>query len=158
MLLTFGGRYNRYFWGTRMKILRLLNLYMLFHLVLTKFFKSELFSCLLKVKYYVIKSCKEPIQNANHFFVLKLSVFFLKSQTFLWLIRRSNAICSNNCLSQSKELWVFKQPEKTVAAWWDEMRALTPVFIRSAGAVWEGSTDDTTDRRGSWTPWLDEWN
>ena len=33
---------------------------MLFQLVLTKFFKSELFSCLPKVD-HVIKSCKEPI-------------------------------------------------------------------------------------------------
>ena len=32
---------------------------MLFQLVLTKFFKSELFSCLPKVD-HVIKSCKEP--------------------------------------------------------------------------------------------------
>ena len=69
MLLAFGGRYNRYFWDTRMKILKLSNFYMLFHLVLTKFFKSELFSCLLKVN-HVIKSCKEPIQNANHFFIV----------------------------------------------------------------------------------------
>ena len=33
---------------------------MLFHLVLTKFFKGELFSCLPKAV-HVIKSCKEPI-------------------------------------------------------------------------------------------------
>ena len=33
---------------------------MLFQLVLTKFFKSELFSCLPKID-HVIKSCKEPI-------------------------------------------------------------------------------------------------
>ena len=33
---------------------------MLFQLVLTKFFKSELFSCLPKVD-HVIKSCNEPI-------------------------------------------------------------------------------------------------
>ena len=33
---------------------------MLFQLVLTKFFKSELFSCLPKVD-HVIKSCEEPI-------------------------------------------------------------------------------------------------
>ena len=39
MLLTFGGRYNRYFCVTRLKILRLLNFSMLFQLVLTKFFK-----------------------------------------------------------------------------------------------------------------------
>ena len=33
---------------------------MLFQLVVTKFFESELFSCLPKVD-HVIKSCKEPI-------------------------------------------------------------------------------------------------
>ena len=33
---------------------------MLLQLVLTKFFKSELFSCLPKID-HVIKSCKEPI-------------------------------------------------------------------------------------------------
>ena len=52
MLPTFGGRCNRYFSDIRLK--------MLFQPVLTKFFKSELFSCLPKVV-YVIKSCKEPI-------------------------------------------------------------------------------------------------
>ena len=60
MLLTFGGRYNRYFWDIRLKILRLPNFNMLFQLFLTKFFKSELFSCLPTVG-HVIKSCKEPI-------------------------------------------------------------------------------------------------
>ena len=60
MLLTFGGRYNRYFWDIRLNILRLTNFNMLFQLVLTKFFKSELFSCLPTVG-RVIKSCKEPI-------------------------------------------------------------------------------------------------
>ena len=60
MLLTFGGRYNRYFWDTQLKILRLLNFDMLFQLALTKFFKSELFSYLPKVG-HVIKSCKKPI-------------------------------------------------------------------------------------------------
>ena len=34
----------------RLKIYRLPNFNMLFHLVLTKFFKSKLFSCLLKLK------------------------------------------------------------------------------------------------------------
>ena len=57
---TFGGRCNRYFRDIRLKILRLPNFNMLFQLVLTKFFKSELFSCLTKVD-HVIKSCKEPI-------------------------------------------------------------------------------------------------
>ena len=60
MLLTFGGRYNRCFWDIRLKILRLPNFNMLFQLVLTKFFKSELFSCVTTVG-QVIKSCKEPI-------------------------------------------------------------------------------------------------
>ena len=32
MFLTFGGRYNRYIWDTRMKLLRLLNFNMLFQL------------------------------------------------------------------------------------------------------------------------------
>ena len=38
----------------------LLNFNMFFQLQLTKFFKSELFSCIPKVD-HVIKSCKEPI-------------------------------------------------------------------------------------------------
>ena len=58
MLLTFGGRYNRYFSDIRLNILRLTNFNMLFQLVLTKFFKSELFSCLPTVG-HVIKSCKK---------------------------------------------------------------------------------------------------
>ena len=60
MLPTFGGRCNRYFWDIRLKILRLPNFNMLFQLVLTKFFISELFLCLPTVG-HVIKSCKEPI-------------------------------------------------------------------------------------------------
>ena len=64
MLPTFGGRCNRYFWDIRLKILRLPNFNMLFQLVLTKFFKSELFSCLPKVG-HVIKSCKEPIHEVS---------------------------------------------------------------------------------------------
>ena len=58
MLPAFGGRCNRYFWEIRPNILRLPNLNMLFKLGLTKFFKSDLFSCLPKVG-HVIKSCKE---------------------------------------------------------------------------------------------------
>ena len=50
----------RYFRDIRLKILRLPIFNMLFQLVLTKFFKVELFSCLPKVD-HVIKSCKEPI-------------------------------------------------------------------------------------------------
>ena len=47
----------------RLTILRLPNLNMLFQLMLTKFFKSELFSCLPKVD-HVIESCKESIPGA----------------------------------------------------------------------------------------------
>ena len=64
MLPTFGGRCNRYFWDIRLKMLRLPNFNMLFQLVLTKFFKSELFSCLPKVD-HVIKSLKEPIEGGQ---------------------------------------------------------------------------------------------
>ena len=60
MLPTFGGRCNRYFWDIRLEILSLPNFNMLFQLVLTRVFKSELFSCLPKVG-HMIKSCKEPI-------------------------------------------------------------------------------------------------
>ena len=65
MLLTFGGRCNRYFCDLRLKILRFPNFNVLFQLVLTNFFKSELFSCLPKVD-HVIKSCKETINTLYH--------------------------------------------------------------------------------------------
>ena len=47
-------------------MLRLAIFNLLFHLVLTKFFKSNLFSCLPKVD-HVIKSCKEPFFSDNGF-------------------------------------------------------------------------------------------
>ena len=72
MLPTFGGRCNRYFWDIRLKMLRLANFNMLFQLAWTKFFKSELFSCLPPVG-HVIKSCKEPILL---FSLLHLLIFF----------------------------------------------------------------------------------
>ena len=91
MLLTFGGRCNRYFWDIRLKILRFPNFYMLFQLALTKFFKTELFSCLPKVD-HVIKSGKEPINTLYHlnfhfFFSVILSqfaVFLLRIPDFYW--------------------------------------------------------------------------
>ena len=47
----------------RLKIYRLPNFYsMLFQLVLTKFFESELFSCLRKVA-HVINLCKRPLER-----------------------------------------------------------------------------------------------
>ena len=62
ILRTFGGHCSRYFWDALLKILRLCNFNMLFQLVLTKFYKSELFSCLLKVD-HTINSCKGPIDT-----------------------------------------------------------------------------------------------
>ena len=47
------------FWDIRLKIFRLPNCKMLFQLERSKFFKTELFSCLPKVD-HVITSCKEP--------------------------------------------------------------------------------------------------
>ena len=75
ILLTFGGGCNRYFWNIRLKILRLPNFNMLFQLVLTKLFKSEVFSWLPKVG-QVIKSCKEPIvfYNVNTSFPIMIHV------------------------------------------------------------------------------------
>ena len=69
-----------------MKFLSLLDFNMLFQLVLTKFFKSELFSCLPKVD-HVIKSCKEPIDKSiiidNHILILIVSVNQKKSMAIL---------------------------------------------------------------------------
>ena len=65
--LTFGGRYNRYFWDTKLKLHKLLDFNVLFQLLLTKFVKSELFSWLPKVD-NVIKSCKEPTANGRFTF------------------------------------------------------------------------------------------
>ena len=56
---TNASNFRRPLQSLRQKILRLPNFNMLFQLVLTKFFKSELFSCLPKAG-HVIKPCKEP--------------------------------------------------------------------------------------------------
>ena len=81
ILLTFDGRCNRYFGDIRLKIsLMSPNFNMLFQLVLTTFFKSELFSCLPKVG-HVIKSCKEPrdykgdTEGIPHIHPLPLTIF-----------------------------------------------------------------------------------
>ena len=58
----FGSHRNHYFWDIQLKICWLPNFNMLFQLVLTKFFKSELFSCLPKVD-HVIDLCKRPINK-----------------------------------------------------------------------------------------------
>ena len=49
IFLIFRGRYDLYSWDIRLKIYRLPNCNMLFQFLLTKCFKSELFSCLQKV-------------------------------------------------------------------------------------------------------------
>ena len=53
MLLTFGGRCNRYFLDIGLKILRFPDFNMVLQLVLTKCFQSELFSCLPKVDHVI---------------------------------------------------------------------------------------------------------
>ena len=53
ILLIFGGRWIRYFSDIRLKILRLPNFNMPFQLVLTKFFKSKLFSRLPKADHMI---------------------------------------------------------------------------------------------------------
>ena len=65
ILLIFGGLCNRSFWDIRLKIQRLPNFNMLFQFLLTKFFKSWLFSCLKKVD-HVTNYCKRPITLANN--------------------------------------------------------------------------------------------
>ena len=65
-----------------MKILSLPNINMLFQLVLTKFFKSELFLCLPKVD-HVIKSCKEPVWQRE---VVSCQDFILCSVATFWVM------------------------------------------------------------------------
>ena len=80
----FGGLWNRYFWGIRLKICRSPNFYMLFQLVLTKFFKSELLSCSPKVD-HVINYCKRPIYAKHHYkscyYLYKLSLRLIHRNT-----------------------------------------------------------------------------
>ena len=63
MLQTFDSRFSSYFWDTRLKILMLLNFNMFFQLVLTKFFKSELFSCLPKVDHVISSDAKSLLPS-----------------------------------------------------------------------------------------------
>ena len=53
ILLIFGGHCNRYFRDIRMKIYRLPNFNKFFQSLLTKFSKSELFSCLQKFDHVI---------------------------------------------------------------------------------------------------------
>ena len=85
MHLTSGGRCNHFFWDIRLKILRLPYFNMLFQHMLTKFFKNELFSCLLKVD-HMIKSWREPnylkhLENYFEWIIFYLATFHA---TQLW--------------------------------------------------------------------------
>ena len=64
ILLIFGCRCDRYFWDIGLKIYRLPTFNILFQLVQTQFFKSELFSCLPKDD-HVINWCKRPISSSS---------------------------------------------------------------------------------------------
>ena len=60
----YGCHCNRHSWDIWLKIYRLPNFNMLFQLVQTKCFKSELFSCLPKVD-HVINYRKRPVHLLN---------------------------------------------------------------------------------------------
>ena len=66
---------------------------MLFDLVLTKFFKSELFSCLPKVD-HVIKSSKEPIEQQQR--VHSFRKYFICSVEFI--VKVNGYLCVQNFL------------------------------------------------------------
>ena len=73
MLLTFGRRGYRYFWDVRLTIVRF---NMLFQPVLTKFFKSEPFSCLI---YRKLITC--PHAWAKAYWIVKTE----KEKTFIYV-------------------------------------------------------------------------
>ena len=93
---TNASNFRRLLQSLRQKILRLPNFNMLFQLVLTKFFKSELFSCLPKAG-HVIKSCKEPIV-LSIFWKIYFPIIKLITYCFLLNMMRT-ARPSRRCLS-----------------------------------------------------------
>ena len=105
MLPTFGGRCNRHFWDIRLKILRLTIFNMLFQLVLTKFFKRELFSCLPKVN-HVIKSCKEPIGTGTPDFApFSLQVYNIILYFLVKFLTFSSFFQELPCKSKHQKQW-----------------------------------------------------
>ena len=93
MLQTFGGRCNRFFRDIRLTILRLPIFNLLYQPVLTKFFISNLFSCLPKVD-HVIKSCKEP-------FFFKITVL---SMALVRTIISCQNLVSSKCIEEHKPI------------------------------------------------------
>ena len=63
------------YWDVRLKILRLPSLNMLFQLVLTRFFKSELFSCLPKVDHVITVLQRAYSYKVSYPIFLSLLVF-----------------------------------------------------------------------------------
>ena len=76
MLLTFGGRCHRYFWDIRLHILRFPDFNMVFQLVLTKCFQSELFSCLPKVDHVI------TVMQKAYYGIMMISVASFKLQWY----------------------------------------------------------------------------
>ena len=76
MLLTFGGRCHRYFWDIRLHILRFADFNMVFQLVLTKCFQSELFSCLPKVDHVI------TVMQKAYYGIMMISVASFKLQWY----------------------------------------------------------------------------
>ena len=100
-----------------MKILRVPNFDMLFLLVVTKFFKSELFSCLPTVD-HVIKSCKEHI-NVLKKFLKNLSTNFVLIPVF-----------AKVALELQKELSIAFYPDSYVFMFFE----IAQVYLRSAAS------------------------
>ena len=76
MLLTFGGRCNRYFWDIGLEILSFPDFNMVLQLVLTKCFKSELFSCLPKVDHVI------TVMQKAYYGIMMISVASFKLQWY----------------------------------------------------------------------------
>ena len=86
ILLFFGGRCNRYFWDIWLKSYTLPNFNILFQLVLTKFFKSELFSLItdqLMQKAYPLAN-PDTSQNAITLNSPQLSIPWLSALGFCY--------------------------------------------------------------------------
>ena len=94
---TFGGRCNRYFWDIRVKLLRLPNFNMLFQLLLTKCFKSELFLCWPKVS-HAIKSCKEPIMVLPFYCISTAFCRVIEHGLNIYIRLNSKTTCSHDCV------------------------------------------------------------
>ena len=90
ILVIFGGRYNRYFWGLGLKTYALPNCNMLLQVLSTTFSKSEVFSSLWKVDHvpsYIAKGLLRTIQS-SYFSTQAMSWCLFYSITMVFLTNR----------------------------------------------------------------------